>query len=224
MKGCAKQTQRDECYASLRRALLHGLTVPGQRLTESLWAEKLGVTRGSLREAMSMLLHEGLLTRGKRGGFFAPAMTRHDYQNVLEVRFALESGALRLMALKRLPPNNLARLRETCDVMEQMLRENLELGFAEADRRFHALLVEAGQNERLENVYSRAPLPLMSSPESNRERRREKLRRTLDEHRRLCDLLEKGNIPEACELLERHLLIGQAVAKNETPTTERNLP
>lgn len=161
-----------------------------------------------------MLFHEGLLTRGTRGGFFAPMISREDYEKVLEVRFAIEAGALRLMALKHLPKENLPKMRETCDVMDRMLQEDFELGFVEADRRFHELLVGMGQNERLEKVYSRAPLMLVPSMDTDRERRKKNLRRSLDEHRRLCELLEHGNIPEACKLLERHLFASHCLAKD----------
>lgn len=214
MPSSARKIQREECYKSLRRMLLHGLIPPGRRLTETVWSRKLGVTRGSLREAMSMLLHEGLLTRGPRGGFFTPQMTRRDYEEVLEVRFALETGAIRLLARKKNLPRALsARMRETCDGMERMLREDLELGFAEADRRFHELLVEAGHNQRLKMVYSRAPLPLFPSMDPNRRRRRANFLRTLREHRRLYELMEKKNFPRACALLEKHLFASHVLAE-----------
>jgi DNA-binding GntR family transcriptional regulator len=213
MKGTAKQTQRDECYTSLRRMLLHGQVPPGRRLTETVWSRQLGVTRGALREAMGVLHHEGLLIRGQRGGFFAPEVSQQDYEEVLEVRFAIESGALRLMALKNLPAGNLPKLRETCDVMERMLEEDFELGFTEADRRFHELLVEAGQNTRLTRIYSRAPLPIASSMEPDKQHRQANLRRTLNEHRRICELLEQQEISEACTLLEDHLFASHYLAK-----------
>jgi DNA-binding GntR family transcriptional regulator len=222
MKGTAKQTQRDECYLSLRRMLVHGQVQPGRRLTETAWSQQLGVTRGSLREAMSMLCHEGLLTRGKRGGFFTPVMTRQDYDDVLEVRFSIEVGALRLMSMKHLSGKNLPKMRETCDVMARMLEEDFELGFVEADRRFHELLVEAGQNARLVQVYSRAPLPFFVSMEPDRQRHRSQYQRTLDEHRRICELLEQGNYPKACEVLEKHLFAGRRLQKDDKNEIERN--
>ncbi|MBN1553891.1 MAG: GntR family transcriptional regulator [Phycisphaerae bacterium] len=205
MKDAARQTQRDECYTSLRRLLIHSQIPPGKRLVETAWSEKLGVTRGALREAMGVLSHEGLLTRGKRGGFFTPVIRRREYEEILEVRFAIESGALRGLARKHLPVENLVKLRETCDVMERMSREDFVLGFVEADRRFHELLVQAGRNARLEKVYSRAPLPFLYTAEPDRRCYWNASRRTIDEHRRICELLEQGNIPDACDVLERHL-------------------
>ena len=185
---------------------MHGQIAPGQRLTEALWSERLGVTRGSLREAMSMLLHEGMLTRGTGGGFFVPVMGRRDLEEVQEARIAIEVGALRMIAIKNEAIQNLSQLREVCESMSKMLDDEFELGFTEADRRFHELLVEAGGNERLKKIYQQAPLPLMPSAEGDNEIRRANLQRTLEEHRKIYELLANGKIHEACELLERHLL------------------
>ncbi len=212
MQDSVKQTQRDECYKSLRRMLLHGLIAPGKRLTETVWAKQLGVTRGALREAMSMLLHEGLITRGERGGFFVPELGPVDYEEVLEVRYAIEAGAMRLLAMKKLTPANLSRMRETCDAMERMDQEDYDLGLVEADRRFHELLVEAGRNVRLQRVYSRAPLPLIPSMDPSSEMRHANHQRTIREHRLICDLLEQGNVSEACKVLEKHLFASSSPA------------
>ena len=209
-----KKTQRENCYKQLRRMLMHGQIPAGQRLTESVWSQRLGVTRGSLREAMSMLLHEGLLTRGAGGGFFVPAMGQHDFEEVQEVRIAIEVGALRLVGINNDPLCNLQQMRETCDSMAQMIESDFELGFVEADRRFHEQLVEACGNARLKRVYSQAPLPLGLPSEPDKMIRREQFRHTLEEHIRIYDLLAAGNISEACELLEQHLLASSRLTVN----------
>lgn len=213
MKDAAKHTQRDECYTSLRRMLVHNQLPAGQRLTETAWSDQFGVTRGALREAMSMLCHEGLLVRGEHGGFFTPVLQPRDYAEVMEVRFAMETGALRLVAIKDLPTKTLSKMRETFDVMERMIEEDFEMGFMEADRRFHELLVEAGQNARLIRIYSQAPLPLAASNEPDGGQRRENLKRTLREHRDICELMEKGNTSEACKVLEKHLFTSRSLAE-----------
>ena len=207
MKDQIRKTQRDSCYRQLRRMLMHGQVPVGQRLTEAVWSGRLGVTRGSLREAMSMLLHEGLLTRGTGGGFFLPVMGQRDLEEVLEVRIAVEVGALRLVAISNGPIGNIQKMREICDSMAQMIESDFELGVVEADRRFHELLVGASGNERLKRVYSQAPLPLVPSYEPDKAIRREQLQSTLREHIQICDLLAAGKINEACALLEQHLLI-----------------
>jgi len=153
-----------------------------------------------------MLLHEGLLTRGTGGGFFVPVMDQRDLEEVQEARIAIEVGALRLVAMSNGSISNLQQMRETCDSMTQMIESGFELGFVEADRRFHEQLVEASENARLKRVYSQAPLPLVPSSEPDRTIRRGQFQQTLDEHIRICDLLAAGDINEACELLEQHLL------------------
>ena len=214
MEEQIRKTQRDGCYKQLRRRLMHGQIAAGERLTESVWSERFGVTRGSLREAMSMLLHEGLLTRGKGGGFFVPVMTHRDLKEVQEARIAIEVGALRLVGIINSPVCNLTQMRETCKAMSQMLESDFELGFVEADRRFHEQLVETSCNERLKRIYSQAPLPLMPPSEPDKSIRREQFQKTLEQHFRICDSLAEGNINEACELLEQHLLISRRLTEN----------
>jgi DNA-binding GntR family transcriptional regulator len=90
--------------------------------------------------------------------------------------------------------------------MRQNMEAGFEFGFVEADRHFHEVLVQAAGNKRLARVYRQAPLPLAPFPEHDDGARGENMRETLDDHRRMCDLLEKGRLDDAVALLRRHLL------------------
>ena len=201
-----RSSQTRSCYDYLRRQLLHGQLAPGSRLVEEKWATQLGVHRSALRESLMILAHEGLLDTGRAGGFFVPAFDRAALDEVLEVRIALETGALRALALRGDSPRDLRRLRHACDLMEQTMEAGFEFGFVEADRRFHEILVEMAGNKRLVRVYRQAPLPLAPIPEPEEGARRENMRETLADHRRLCDLLDERRLDDAVRLLRHHLL------------------
>jgi DNA-binding GntR family transcriptional regulator len=153
-----------------------------------------------------MFAHAGLLSRGDNGGFFAPVLSKRDLEEIIEVRMAMELGAVRLLALKDSVPQRLEDLRAVCLTMEQALEANLDLGFEEADRRFHEVLVDLADNARLSNVYQHAPLPVLPSNELDEEARRKSRLKTQDEHRRICDLLETKDYKRVAELLEQHLM------------------
>ena len=207
MNEPSRTTQSSTAYRHLRRLLLYGQTPAGKRLTEAPWAEQLGITRGALREAMSMLAHEGLLTRGKKGGFFVPILTQRDIDSILEVRLAFEIAALHMMTRRGgCPQNGLQAMRRACDTMEQLMKDGYTMGFVEADYRFHLLLVEAGGNERLLQVYNQAPLPLVGWQNSSLENARQDEEQTVREHRALCDFIEAKKIDGAVALLEDHLM------------------
>lgn len=200
-----RSVQNQICYQKLRRLVLLGHVPAGQRLREVEWAAKLGVHRSSLREALSGLAHEGLIRRGERGGFFAPLYEQRDLEEVLEVRAILEAGAIRLIAAR--PPADVPfhRLTEACDMLQQIMDSDLELGFVEADRRFHQILIELTENQKLISIYQRAPLPITPSRLIDPDERRQGAMQTIAEHRRITQLLMDGQADEAAELLQQHL-------------------
>lgn len=197
--------QSRDCYAQLRRLLIHLQIRPGSRLVEAEWSKRLNVHRTALREAMSMLAHEGLLRRGDRGGYFAPLLEQRDLDEIWAVRSILEAGAVRLLSERRPADLNLTPLSNAIDAMEQMLEDGYELGFIEADRRFHALLVELSGNQRLIELYVRAPLPLMPSLLPDPEARRKAMVRTVGEHVEIARLIREQRTADAIERLQEHL-------------------
>ncbi|MFA9478876.1 GntR family transcriptional regulator [Phycisphaerales bacterium AB-hyl4] len=199
-----RSLQREKAYRHLRSMLLHGGLRPGMRLGETEWAERLGVHRGALREAFVLLAHEGLLMPGARGGYFVPILEQADLDEVLELRLALERGALRRLARAGEPVGTKA-LRATCQVMRQMVELDMPVGHAEADRKFHEGLVELADNRRMIRAYHQAPLLIIASEYMTPAERRGAMTQTLRDHERICDLLEAGRFDAVAELLEQHL-------------------
>jgi len=87
----------DQVYQTLRAHLRDGTIVAGQPLQEVQLAEKLGVSRTPVREALTRLASEGLLASDGRS-FVVPALTLKDVEDIYEVRFLLEPAAVRRVA------------------------------------------------------------------------------------------------------------------------------
>lgn len=87
----------DQVYEILRRHLREGTILAGQPLQEVQLAEKLGVSRTPVREALTRLASEGLLAVEGRS-FVVPALTLQDVDDIYELRFLLEPAALRRVA------------------------------------------------------------------------------------------------------------------------------
>lgn len=81
---------RDVVFNTLRDAILTGKLVPGERLMENQLAEKLGVSRTPVREALRMLELENLVELVPRKGAQVLDMSEKDIINILEVRGVLE--------------------------------------------------------------------------------------------------------------------------------------
>ena len=84
---------RDVVFQTLRQAILKGELKPGERLMEIQLAQKLGVSRTPVREAIRKLELEGLVLMIPRKGAEVAEITIKDLEDVLEVRAALEELA-----------------------------------------------------------------------------------------------------------------------------------
>ena len=91
---------RDVVFNTLRKAILRGELKPGERLMEIQLANKLGVSRTPIREAIRKLELEGLVLMIPRKGAEVAEITEKNMRDVLEVRKALEELAVQLACEK----------------------------------------------------------------------------------------------------------------------------
>jgi len=197
---------REQAYARLRRLLILQQIPEGQRLREAEWAERLSVNRTALREAFARLEAEGFVERGPKTGYFVPDLTNNDIVEILEVRIMLEGGAIeRLVHMGWNNPRRLKAMREACDQLERLVREDYVLGVAEADRRFHEALIDAAGNRRLSMLYQRAPLPIIHPEIISGDKWEARVRQTHEEHRAILEATIDGDVDEAKRLLRTHL-------------------
>ena len=100
---------RDVVFNTLRQAILTGEMKPGERLMEIHLANKLGVSRTPIREAIRKLELEGLVIMIPRRGAEVAQITWKNLKDVLEVRRALDVLAIEL-ACERMEREELDRL------------------------------------------------------------------------------------------------------------------
>ena len=101
---------RDVVFNTLRKAILTGQLKPGERLMEVHLADRLGVSRTPIREAIRKLELEGLVVMIPRRGAMVASITEKDLKDVLEVRLTLEMLAGEV-ACERITPELLEVLR-----------------------------------------------------------------------------------------------------------------
>ena len=198
--------QRDQAYHRIRRLLILQQIPEGVRLREAEWALRLQVNRTALREAFARLEAEGLIEKGPKTGYFIPVLTERDTEEVIEVRLMLEGGAIeRICRLGLNTPKHLKKMRDACDQLERLVREDYLLGVAEADRRFHEALIDAANNRRLSMLYQRAPLPIIHPVILSGPQWMASVQMTLDEHSATLAAILDGQVARALDLLRTHL-------------------
>jgi DNA-binding GntR family transcriptional regulator len=199
-------SQRDQAYTALQRLLILQKIPEGERLREPQWAKELGVNRMALREAFARLEAEGLIVRGPATGYFVPTLTSEDIAEIIQLRIALESLAIRQLCGKKSSGlRELATLSQACDQFERFMNDGYPLGVIEADRRFHESLITAAKNNRLTMLYQRAPLPVIHRKVADERAWQRACEQTLKEHRALLRYLRARNERAAIRQIERHL-------------------
>ena len=139
---------RDVVFHTLREAILKGDLKPGERLMELQLAEKLGVSRTPIREAIRMLQQEGLAVTIPRKGAEVAKMTEKEMEDVLKIREALEVLAVQL-ACETISKEQLTMLSIQVKKFGQAVRTKDIKKIAEADMNFHDLIYQAADNPRL---------------------------------------------------------------------------
>ena len=139
---------RDVVFNTLRRAILTGKLKPGERLMEVHLANRLGVSRTPIREAIRKLELEGLVIMIPRRGAEVARITEKSLKDVLEVRRTLDALSVEL-ACERISGEDLERLRAACEEFEQAAKGKDASVIAKADVALHDIIVAATGNERL---------------------------------------------------------------------------
>src|SRR5260370_25835105 len=111
----------DYAYKQIWKQLVFVNARKEQRLSDVALAEKLGVSRTPVRQALERLVKDGLVRADPRRGFWVRLFTSHDINEIYDLRGALEVLALRLAA-PRLDP---ADLRSQLDLL-YTVREQLD--------------------------------------------------------------------------------------------------
>ncbi len=133
---------------TLREEILDGRLPAGSRLVETELADRFGVSRGPVRDALAELAREGLALDLPRRGTFVSSLTEADLEEVYVIRRAIEEAAVRL-AVERATPDELAELRVALGEVEAAYAKGDLATAWEADMAFHRAYCRLSGNGRL---------------------------------------------------------------------------
>lgn len=190
-------------YATLRRMILDAELQPGAYVLHEDLAARLGVSRTPVREALIRLEQEGLIEIKPRHGMRVVPVSIDDMREIYELLTGLESLAAELTARRGLAPEQLAELQAAVDRMDEALDRNDLDRWAEADARFHRLLVAYAGNRRLEAMVA-------SVLDQSRRARRLTLRlrpkpvASNADHRAVVEAIRTGDWRTAKRVHEKH--------------------
>jgi DNA-binding GntR family transcriptional regulator len=149
--GSNHRPLRDVVTTELRRLILEGKLTPGERLVEDRIAERLGVSRNPVREAIRVLAAEGFVEVTPRRGAAVALLPSDEAEELFDVRMALEGLTARLSARKVTPASS-ARLRGVLDSARVAVDEGRLDQVADLNTAFHAAVAETAGNAYLSLV------------------------------------------------------------------------
>lgn len=194
---------RDVVFKTLRQGILTGELKPGERLMEIHLANKLGVSRTPIREAIRKLELEGLVTMIPRRGAEVAQITEKSMKDVLEVRKVLDDLSVEL-ACERITEEEKELLKNVCVDFEEAVKTGDFAKIAKTDVAFHDIIVTATRNIRLSQMVN-------NLAEQMYRYRFEYIKdstqhaRLVQEHEEICQGIITGDKKRALEAIEKHI-------------------
>lgn len=161
-----RKTQFDKALLGLRSLVMSGEFAASTRLPEVALAERLGLSRTPLRQAMDRLVAEGLLERIETGGCRAARFTLDDINDAIELRGVIEGTAVRIAAERGADPDALAEAERVLDRIETALTNPEHIDFEayiSENAAFHRLMARLAGSQLIQREADRVSrLPLAS--------------------------------------------------------------
>jgi GntR family transcriptional regulator of vanillate catabolism len=144
----------------LREMILRGDLAPGERLGEVALAERLGVSRTPIRQALPALAREGLLAAAGRRGYLVRSFSPQDVLDAIETRGLLEGLAARRIAERGATPELIRSLKDCLSEGDAILAKRRfesadEQRYGEMNGRFHALIVDGAASRIVADTLAR---------------------------------------------------------------------
>ena len=190
-------------YEAIRQSILSGQWKIGELYNEKAIAADLGISRTPVREALLELASQDLIIFLPRRGLMVNRFTRHDVDEIFELRKAIELAAVEKITVAA-PPFDLFEIEEALLSQRKAVKQKDYLAFMEADRLFHTSFSELTKNRRLIAILDniRDMIHVMGAKALALEGRAVEV---IKEHQTIFEAVKKGNIEEARRAMAYHL-------------------
>jgi DNA-binding GntR family transcriptional regulator len=197
-----RSTLRERALEALRAAITSGRYRPGDHLGEVELASRLGVSRGTVREALRHLQQEGLVTTGNRGMLRVKSLTPARVRELFRVRAALEGLAVAEITASSEREAAVARLREG---LTQLADADGDFAArVEANLGFHMLLCQLAGNSMLveagRHLEGRIRVAIMNVEPNDAPPMLSR-----DRHSLIIEAIEQGDVSAAVAIVEEHM-------------------
>lgn len=197
-------TLKENVTNLLRQSIIDGTLPSGEELNQAQIAERLGISRGPVREALGQLEQEGLIRSVPYKGVVVTPLDPTYVRELYSLRTALETFALRI-GMERRDPEEIGALGRIVDGMRAAAKRGDAPELARLDLRFHSMIIRMARNSLLERAWTPLKIGVQRCLHS-RHRIYESLDEVVGTHPALLEAIERGDVAGATEMLEQHII------------------
>lgn len=205
----------DRVSDAVTRGIRAGTFVPGQHLLEPDLTRRLGISRGSLREALKHLAAAGIVTLNRFRGAYISTLDHKSVLDLLDTLEPLARLAARLAAQGCTDDAARARMRDAAAAIDAASRSHNHGRYLEQRRHFYDTLIDIGGNRELERVIPLSRTDLfraqVETVQSEAQRRRH-----ADGYAKIAQAVIEQD-PVAAERAVRNHFAGTRRTMNELP-------
>ena len=195
----------DKLISDIRKEVSSGILKPGDQLEVNALAERFGVSRTPIREAIRTLVESGVLETRPRKGSFVRVLSAKQLLDLFQVAAELEGMACRLAALS-LTKENVEAIESGLAKCTQAAEFQNNVEYAMANLDFHTAIHNASGNDWLIEQLRQLQINLNSYRTMPYEIRG-RLNKSTDEHKIICDAILSGDGEHACNLMRDHMML-----------------
>ena len=193
----------DQVFEKLEHDILVGNYRKGEVFTELKLAEILGVSRTPVREALRRLEQEGIIRMSTKGAVIV-GISPEDISDIYEMRIRIEGYAARLAAERALD-DEIKELRDVVDLQEFYIMKSDDDRTIRCDSDFHSVLYKMSGSIPVHSTLSELHKKIVKFRKASIAHG-ERARKSLSEHRAICDAITSHNGALAEELTVAHII------------------
>jgi DNA-binding GntR family transcriptional regulator len=198
-------SRSSEIYDVIREAIIAGAWLPGDRIDDNELAKQLGVSRLSVREALSKLYESRIVERVHWKGFFLRELSIEEVKSIIEIRIALEKVAIENV-MKKCSPEFYDELEEVINYAEEALIADDQAEYMARDFKFHSTIYRASGNSWIEIIVEnlRVLINILRNV-SMKPDFKTAAKKSTEDHRLICSLMKAGDLERTMKELTAHM-------------------
>ncbi len=200
-----KTSRAQDVYESIKKGILSGYWKPGHRINDLELSKDLGVSRVSVREALSKLVENQIVERVQWKGYFVKDLTVEECNSALDIRFVLEMLAIEKV-IEKFDDEIGNRLQESIDIAEKDLVEERREEFMYTDFLFHEVLYEASGNTHIKHLIHNTMFLIDILRHMDKGGEFDRIGRlSIEQHRQMLNSMREDDHALTLELMRTHI-------------------